>query len=289
LVTDLAFAYLKKKIIAKGGNCAGYKDDFLRRRLEGRMRIKGVATYAEYAHLIDKSPCEFNDLIDFLTVNVSEFFRDITVWNALRQKILPLMIREKLTLGVKELKAWSAGCADGEETYTITILALDALAYLANSFRTNILGTDVDIPSLNRARNGVYNPVRMRLIPKPLLQRYFTPGEKDTFRVVDAVKKYVTFKSHDLFTPPLETAFDLITCRNVVIYFSKEQQQQLYRIFYDALRPGGYLILGKVETVLGEAASMFTCTDLAERIYRRPLELSAFPVISSQSSSHVQP
>ena len=269
---DLAFQYLKKKIIARGGNCVGYKDDFLRRRLEGRMRLKGLATYAEYAHFLDKNPSEFNDLLDALTINVSEFFRDVTVWDTLRKQILPPMIKEKLAKDRRELRAWSAGCADGEETYTIALLVLEALAYLSNSFKIEVLGTDVDPPSLNRARNGDYATARLRLVNDQILRRYFTPGIKDRFTVVDAVKKLVTFKPHDLFTPPPASGFDLITCRNVIIYFSKEQQQQLYRNFYDALRAGGYLILGKVESIVGESTSLFTCTDLAERIYKKPLQ-----------------
>ena len=268
---DLAFQYLKKKIIARGASCVGYKDDFLRRRLEGRMRLKGLATYAEYAHFLDKNPSEFNDLVDALTINVSEFFRDVTVWDALRKQILTPMIREKLANGRREFRAWTAGCADGEETYTIALLVLEVLAYLSNSFKIEILGTDVDLPSLNRARMGEYVTARLRLVNGEILRRYFTPSEKDRFRVIDAVKKFVTFKPHDLFTPPPASGFDLITCRNVIIYFSKEQQQQLYRNFYDALRAGGYLILGKVESIVGESTSLFTCTDLAERIYKKPL------------------
>lgn len=236
------------------------------------MRLKGLATYAEYAHFIDKNPLEFNDLLDALTINVSEFLRDITVWNALRQRVLQPMIKEKLANGKREIRAWSAGCADGEETYTIALLVLEALAYLSNSFKIEILGTDVDLPSLNRARKGVYAAPRLRLISQPLLQRYFTPTDNGNFEIVNSLKKFVTFKPHDLFMPPPASGFDIITCRNVVIYFSRQLQEQLYRNFHDALTPGGHLILGKVESLIGEAMSLFTCTDMAERIYRKPSE-----------------
>jgi len=278
LEIDLAFQYLKKRIISRGANLAGYKDDFLKRRLEGRMRLKGLATYAEYARFIDKNPSEFNDLLDALTINVSEFFRDTTVWNALRQRILPGMIRERLLNGRKEIKVWSAGCADGEETYTLALVVLDALAYLANSFKIEILGTDIDLPSLNRASEGVYATPRLKLIPQPLLQRYFTPTDKSGFQVINAVRKFVTFKPHDLFTLPPASGFDIITCRNVVIYFSKQLQEQLYRNFHGALAPGGYLVLGKVESLIGDTASLFTCTDVAERIYRKPLQTGTPPL-----------
>jgi chemotaxis protein methyltransferase CheR len=271
MTVDLAFQYLKKKIIAKGGNCAGYKDDFLKRRLEGRMRSNGLTTYADYARFIEKNPLEFNNLVDALTINVSEFFRDVAVWNVVRQRVLQPMVREKLATHNRELRIWSAGCADGEETYTIALLVLDTLAYLSNSFKIEILGTDVDEASLIRARRGAYGTPRLRLVSQPMLQRYFKPGADGAFEIVDVVKKFVTFKSHDLFTSPPASGFDIITCRNVIIYFSKELQQRLFHSFRDALTPGGYLILGKVETI-GEASSLFICADLAERIYRRPAD-----------------
>jgi len=285
LQVDLAFQYLKKKIIARAANCAGYKDEFLKRRLEGRMRLKGLATYAEYAHFLDKNPIEFNNLLDALTINVSEFFRDATVWNTLRQQILPSMFREKLTTGSREFKVWSAGCADGEETYTITLLILDTLAYLSHSFRIEIMGTDVDLPSLDRARRGQYAASRLRLVSQPILQRYFIPADKGNFEVVDAVKKFVTFKPHDLFTLPPASGLDIISCRNVVIYFSKKLQEQLYQNFHNALNVGGYLILGKVESLVGEAASMFNCVDLSERIYRKAFE----PTIQAANSNCQDP
>jgi len=266
---DLAFEYLKKKMRSIGINCDGYKDDFLKRRLEGRMRLLGVTSYADYAHYIEKHSSEFNDLYDALTINVSEFFRDVSVWEALRHSILPAMVKEKLVSGKKELKVWSAGCADGEETYTHAILILETLAYLSKSFKIEVLGTDIDTPSLNRAKKGTYSPVRLKLVSHSILQRYFLPNPDGTLTISQPVKDIVVFKHHDLFTPPQSADFDIISCRNVIIYFSRELQQRLFQNFYNALVPGGYLILGKVETLFGEAACKFTGENLAERIYRK--------------------
>jgi chemotaxis protein methyltransferase CheR len=265
----LAFEYLKKKMHAIGINCAGYKDDFLKRRLEGRMRTLGLASYADYAYYIEKHPSEFTDLYDALTINVSEFFRDITVWDALRRDILPPLVREKLASGRKQLKIWSAGIADGEEPYTQAILILETLAYLSRSFRIEVLGTDIDLPSLTRAQRGIYPPARLKLVSKPILQRYFLPNKDGTFSISQNVKDLVTFKSHDLFTPPPSNDFDIISCRNVIIYFSRELQEQLLRNFYNALQPNGHLILGKVETLVGESTPLFASVNLAERIYRK--------------------
>jgi chemotaxis protein methyltransferase CheR len=278
--SDLGFLYLKRKIIANGINCTGYKDDFLKRRFEGRMRLKGLGTFAEYAHYIDKTPAEFKDLLDALTINVSEFYRDATVWDVLRRDILPAMVKEKLASGRKELKTWSAGCADGEETYTVALIILETLSYLYKSFKIEVLGTDVDLASLNRAKRGVYAPVRLKPVSQLILQRYFTPCENGNFKISEVVKSLVTFKTHDLFTSPPSSGLDIITCRNVIIYFSRELQLKLFRNFYDALAPGGFLILGKVESIIGDTTALFKCVNIAERIYRR----SPDPALSSVPS-----
>ena len=267
--TDLAFAYLKKKIRSIGINCAGYKDEFLKRRLEGRMRQLGLASYADYAHYLEKQPSEFNDLYDALTINVSEFFRDTSVWDALRRSILPNMMKTKLASGKKEFRVWSAGCADGEEAYTHAILILETLAYLSKSFQIEIVGTDIDLLSLNRARKGTYSPARLKLVNKSILQRHFIPNADGTFTISQPVKELVTFRQHDLFTLPQSANFDIISCRNVIIYFSRELQQALFENFWNALIPGGFLILGKVETLFGDVACKFKAENLAERIYKK--------------------
>ena len=279
---DLAFDYLKKKMQSIGINCAGYKDDFLKRRLEGRMRSLGITSYADYAYYLGKHPSEFNDLHDALTINVSEFFRDVPAWDALRRDILPALVKEKLVTGKRELKVWSAGCADGEEPYTHAILILETLMYLSKSFKIEVLGTDIDLPSLNRARKGTYSSARLKLVSKSILQRHFLRNRDGTMTVSQTVRDLVTFKPHNLFTPPQSNDFDIISCRNVIIYFSRELQEQLLQNFYRALVPGGFLFLGKVETLVGDVAPLFTSVNLAERIYRKSstpvkVALGAYP------------
>jgi len=269
LQSDLAFQYLKKKVIAKGLNCTGYKDDFLRRRFDGRMNVKGISSYAEYAHFLDRNPTECKELLDALTINVSEFFRDPTVWKTFQATIMPLIIKEKMQAFQRELRIWSAGCADGEEPYTIAISVIDALSYNLKAFRIEIVATDLDPQSLDRARAGVYSPARLRLVNHSVLHRFFRPLEGGNLRISDEVRKLVTFQSHDLFALPPSSPFDMISCRNVMIYFSRELQQTLFRNFYQALSPGGYLILGKVESPVGEYGTSFKCVDMRERIYQK--------------------
>ena len=269
LENDLAFQYLKKKVVAKGLNCTGYKDDFLKRRFDGRMNVRGISSYAEYAHLLDKNPTECKELLDALTINVSEFFRDPTVWKTFQTTIMPMIIREKMQAFQRELRIWSAGCADGEEPYTIAISVIDALSYNLKAFRIEIVATDIDPQSLNRARAGIYSPARLRLAKHSVLQRFFRPLDGGNLRISDEVKKLVTFQSHDLFALPPLSPFDVISCRNVMIYFSRELQQTLFRNFYQALSTGGYLILGKVESPVGECGTLFKCVDMRERIYQK--------------------
>jgi len=276
LENDLGFQYLKRKVISKGLNCTGYKEDFLRRRLEGRMRLRGVSSYLDYARYMDKNPSEFEQLLDALTINVSEFFRDSTVWSALQTKILPLILMKNRASSDKKLRVWSAACADGEEPYTIAIILREALS-LGEKLNVEIMATDIDEDSLKRAREGTYSFERLRSVKQSVLRRYFTSPDNRKFRISDEIKQMVTFKQHDLSAPPPSHSFDIISCRNVMIYFSRDMQQRLLRSFYEALSPGGYLILGKVESPIGDASFLFKSADLIERIYQRPKEVLVSP------------
>jgi chemotaxis protein methyltransferase CheR len=233
------------------------------------MNVKGISSYAEYAHFLDKNPTECKELLDALTINVSEFFRDPTVWKAFQTTIMPLIIKEKMQTFQRELKIWSAGCADGEEPYTIAISIIDALSYNVKAFRIEITATDLDPQSLNRARAGIYSPAKLRLVKHSVLQRFFRPLDGGNFKISDEARRLVTFQSHDLFSSPPSSPFDVISCRNVMIYFSRELQQRLFRNFHQALSPRGYLILGKVESPLGEYGTLFKCIDMTERIYQK--------------------
>jgi chemotaxis protein methyltransferase CheR len=269
LENDFAFQYLKKKVIGREPNCTGYRDDFLKRRLDGRMNARGISSYVEYAHYLDENPAEFKGLLDALTINVSEFFRDPTVWKAFQTCIIPAIIEEKIHSFQREIRIWSAGCADGEEPYTIAMSIIDALSSNLRTFKIEIVATDVDSQSLDRARRGVYAPARLRLASHSVLQRFFTPVDGGNLRISEKVKRLVTFEPHDLFTFPPWSPFDVISCRNVMIYFSGSLQQRLFQNFHLALSPRGYLILGKVESPVGEYGALFKCVDSAERIYQK--------------------
>jgi chemotaxis protein methyltransferase CheR len=269
LENDLAFQYLKRKVLAREPNCTGYRDDFLKRKLDARMKIRGMSSYVEYARYLHENPTEFKEALGALTINVSEFFRDPTVWKAFEASIIPAIIEEKIHNLQNEIRIWSAGCADGEEPYTIAMSIIDALSFNLRTFKIQIVATDVDPESLDRARRGVYSPARLRLASHSVLQRFFTPIDGGNLRISETVKRLVTFQPHDLFTFPPCSPFDVISCRNVLIYFAGSLQQRIFRNFHMALSPNGYLILGKVESPIGEYGALFKCVDSTERIYQK--------------------
>jgi chemotaxis protein methyltransferase CheR len=184
--------------------------------------------------------------------------------------VLPGMLDSRRT----EVKVWSAGCASGEEPYTLALLVADHLDRAGRGdrlARLRIDATDIDRASLDRAREACYRSEGLTEMPDDLARAYFEAAGTER-RVVDRVRRRVHVSHLDLSRePPLRTDYDLILCRNVVIYFDRHTQERLFQTFADALVPGGYLVLGKVETLFGPARERLTLIDPRERVYRRPL------------------
>ncbi|HEX9729138.1 MAG TPA: protein-glutamate O-methyltransferase CheR [Gemmatimonadales bacterium] len=251
---------------ARGFGCGAYKESCLRRRLAVRMRACGVSTYAEYARVLEGNAAEYEHLLDTLTINVTKFYRNRETWDALADRYVPDLWRAR----GGRLRAWSAGCASGEEPYTIAILFLEVARRLGSDgpLRARVDATDFDRHSLERARRGVYAAAALEELPDELLRRHFS-GEGEC-AVNPAVRELVRFRQHDLLRdPPPDPPYDLIVCRNVVIYFDRPNQDRLFSAFADALTPGGVLVLGKVETLFGAARTSLRLDDTRERIFRR--------------------
>lgn len=249
---------------ARGFGCAAYKESCLRRRLAVRMRARGVHTFDDYARLLREDEGEYERLLDALTINVTKFYRNRDTWEALAGRYLP----ELWTRRRGAVRCWSAGCASGEEPYTVGILLLELARRTGiPDHGTRIDATDVDRASLARAEAGRYRAPAFDEMPPVLTERYFT-GTADR-EVAGAVRRLVRFRHHDLLRePPPEPPYDLILCRNVVIYFDRPTQERLFLHFADALDPEGVLVLGKVETLFGEARVRLRLDDTRERIYR---------------------
>jgi chemotaxis methyl-accepting protein methylase len=245
-----------------------YKDKCLRRRLLVRMRACSVHTYAEYLSVLDRRPEEWDKLKDALTINVTRFYRNPETWERLRQDLLPELLRARHG----RLAAWSAGCASGEEPYTIAMLCAEVAADAGQpgwTARVRVRATDIDRTSLERAAAATYPAPAFLEAPAWMTERHCELVD-GAWRVREEIRRMVTVERLDLMraTVPV-SAYDLILCRNVVIYFDRPTQERLFEQFAEALLPGGILVLGKVETLLGPARERLALVDARERIFRR--------------------
>jgi chemotaxis methyl-accepting protein methylase len=264
---DVGFAALTAKIARERAfGCASYKEKCLRRRIAVRMRARGVHRFADYAALLDRDSVEYERLLDTLTINVTKLFRNWSTFDAIGRTVVPILWEGS----ARPIRTWSAGCSSGEEPYSLAILFHRHAALRGESIdasRVHILGSDIDRASLDAARRGQYPEAAFADTPADLRRRYFSV--RPPFEVVPEIRPLVSFERRDLIVDPPQSGMHLIVCRNVLIYFDRTTQEALFQRFHDALAPGGYLVLGKVETLLGPTRSLFSAVDPRERIFRR--------------------
>lgn len=244
--------------------CEGYKERVLRRRIAVRMRAKGARSFGAYAVLLQNDPDEYQRLVDTVTINVSKFFRNASTWVLLRDLVIPgLFELDAPTMGI-----WSAGAAAGEEAYSLAILLLQHAAEHGSSpDRFRILGTDVDSDALARAREAEYDALAFTEMADTTRDRWFEGPRRNRLRA--EVKERVEFARLDLMTDPFPREQHLILCRNVLIYFERAVQLSLFERFHEATVPGGYLQLGKVETLFGAPPGLYETINARERLFRR--------------------
>jgi chemotaxis protein methyltransferase CheR len=175
----------------------------------------------------------------------------------------------------QNIRIWSAGCAAGEEPYSLAILAEECRISCMKDFHYIIYASDVDRDALAKASKGQYDANSFQGTDKSLIGRYFV-RENESFKVKDSLKQYIRFERHDLMTAPLHQNLDLVLCRNVMIYFSRESQQKIHMHFHDSLKEDGYLVIGKTEMLSGEPNEKFICIDPKTRIYRKTKEMVGF-------------
>jgi chemotaxis methyl-accepting protein methylase len=266
---DAEFAELTAKITRERGfGCASYKEKCLRRRIAVRMRARGVHTYREYAAILDRDTREYELLLDALTINVTKLFRNWETFDAVANDVIPKLWPRNGA----HIRCWSAGCASGEEPYSLAILMHREATQRRDEkalSRIMILGTDIDRESLKAAERGAFGEDAFADTPPAIRRRYFSP--KPPHSLDPAVKSMVRFERRDLLHEPAPSGgLELITCRNVIIYFDRASQEMLFQRFFDALVPGGFLVLGKVETLLGPTRNQFVPVNPRERIFRKP-------------------
>lgn len=252
-------------LAARGFDLDSYKDSCLKRRIATRVRARGFTEAESYIDLLRRDEEELDALLAALTIHVSQFFRNPSMFALLEGQVLPELLRRAQAEGRRTLRLWSVGCSSGEEPYSLALL-LDVLA--PAGVAVSILGTDISAAILEQARQGVYEPQRLVEVPAAVRERCFT-AEGKNFRLAARIRQMVRFERHNMLTAPTYPAADLIICRNVMIYFSRAEQEKILRRFAEALPQGGVLVLGKAEMLLGESRQLFQAESAAERIYRR--------------------
>jgi chemotaxis protein methyltransferase CheR len=242
-----------------------YKDRCIRRRIAKRLRLCGVTSFAEYLERLQSDAEELNTLIETIAVHVSHFFRNPDTYRVLEQRVLPELCRRARAAGRDRLIVWSAGCASGEEPYSLAML-IDEMDTLGLDVR--VLATDISEAVLETARTAHFDEVRLREVPPAVLAEYFR-RDGASYQLIDRVRDKVSFQRHDLIAAAAYPAADLVLCRNVLIYFTRAEQERILARFARALPQGSALVLGRAETITGSLRSCFTTEYAIERVYRR--------------------
>lgn len=217
-----------------------YKEKQMRRRIESLIKRNGLDDYVAYLKLLKESQKHLREFLEYITINVSEFFRNPSQWQVLEQYILPNMISRK-----KKVKIWSSACAAGEEPYSLALLA----EKMGVMDRVYILATDIDDRALEHAKRGEYVRKSLTNVPEEMMKKYFTKNG-EIFAIKDEIKKEVDFKHLNLLEDEFPSQCDLILCRNVMIYFTEDAKDKLYKKFYNALTDSGILFVGSTEQII---------------------------------------
>ena len=250
---------------SRGFDFTGYKRTSLDRRIRKRMHEAGMTDYEDYRDRLESSAEEFSYLFNTVLINVTSFFRDIEAWSFLQREVIPALISE--VPAAEEIRVWSAGCAGGEEAYSLAIAFAEALGIEECAKRVKIYGTDVDPEALREARAGLYPAKAVDAFPAELKDKYFEQnGGQFAFRA--DLRRRVIFGRHDITSDAPISRLDLLLCRNTLMYFNAETQSHVVDRFHFALRENAYLFLGKAEMLLSEA-DRFEVINMQQRIFRR--------------------
>ncbi|WP_079509554.1 CheR family methyltransferase [Mesobacillus jeotgali] len=245
------------KIYQKTGiNLALYKEAQMKRRLTSLYQKKGYASFQEFYQALDKDRQLLNEFLDRMTINVSEFFRNSKRWEVLDKTILPELLRKN-----PNPKIWSAACSTGEEPYTLSMV----LSKHMPLSKIQVLATDIDENVLAKAKLGVYTERALNEAPKDMVNKFFNK-EGPYYTVADEIKRTVAFKKQNLLADRYSGPFDLIVCRNVLIYFTEEAKESIYHKFSAALKPGGILFVGSTEQIFNPGTYEF---ETAETFFYR--------------------
>lgn len=269
-----------------------YREGTIKRRLARRMAATGCDNYKDYFYCLEKDPREYGRLLRDLTIKVSRFFRNRAVFEILSDTIFPDIMSAKESKNDSTLRIWCAGCSFGEEVYSVAITLVEYLkkrGKKTDDYNISIFGTDIDDEALERAKAGVYDAEAVKEIKREILNTYFILSKAPhawsltgiishlpSFLVLDLIKNMVSFSRHDLasetkMSPPagIVANYDLIFCRNLLIYFSEPLQERGFSNLFNSLNPGGYLILGKSESIPNYLKSFLITQNSRHRVYKK--------------------
>ncbi|RUR72686.1 CheR family methyltransferase [Chlorogloeopsis fritschii PCC 9212] len=259
---DALLHYLKQNC---GYDLTGYKPDSLMRRLQRRMQQLGIENYTSYLQYLQAHPQECAPLLDTILINFSGFFRDRNAWDYLANTIIPQIITSKQPY--ERIRVWSAGCASGQEVYTLVMLLVEILGIEQYLQRVQLFATDIDEVALKQAQQGIYNENEVADIPTQLLSKYFEQTEQG-YVFCPQLRRSIIFGRHNLAVDAPMSKIDLLVCRNVLIYFKRETQASILVRFHFALTDKGFLFLGNSESLLNDR-QIFIPVSLKHRIYTK--------------------
>lgn len=256
-INDEEFGLFQRLIYNESGiNLTPAKKELLKSRLMKRLRERSLTSFKEYYRYVTEEDTTGEELVimlDCISTNLTEFFREAAHFDFLSEKALPVLLENKRKKREKKIRIWSAGCSTGEEPYSISMILAECIEQLCE-WDIKILATDLSTRVLKKAMLGVYAKDRLKGIPLQMLNTYFEKGNlKDHYQIKDSLRDLIVFRRLNLTdeTFPFKGQFDFIFCRNVMIYFNKQTQTELVSKFYKHLAPDGYLFIGHSESLAG--------------------------------------
>ena len=257
---SLILDFLSRKNI----NYQAYKQNYFFRRLHARMNKVKIETYSDYLKFLQSDSREFDLLLASFSINVTRFFRDKELFIILEKEVLRDLFQDKKN----PVRIWSAGCCTGPEPYSLAIL-IRTMQEKMTFRKPYLLATDINQKFLHNAKEGKYSIDYLNEVDKLRIQKFFIKVESKEFQLAPEIRQMVTFQRHDLRNAPPANNFDLILCRNVLIYFSRDQSDEFFKRFLSVLKPNGYLVLGKCEILPQSIKEKFIIIDTKNRIYKR--------------------
>ena len=250
-----------------GFDARGYRESTLKRRLGRRLLATKSKNYKEYLAFLKKNPSECHSFLDALSINVTDFFRDKTVFLTLKRKILPSMIEKLLSEQRKRMRIWSIACSGGQEPYSLAMTLNEIIENQRKGLKFIIFATDLNEAVLKKTRTARYTKKEIKNVPKIYINKYFAKSDKNEFEIKENIRKLIKVRKHDLIDGKMEGKFHLILCRNLLIFLTPGLQSEVLKKMHASLKKEGILVLGTAETPKNE--NLFRCLSPQDHIYQK--------------------